>query len=246
MIVQMTHMSDFHGRLPDYVPKCDILTISGDICPNFKGPDKELQHNWLQTMFLPWVRFQRIGKVIFTWGNHDLVGLDPPDLSPTVCLVDQAFEYMGLRFYATPWTRTFGRCCAFMVDEERLATRFEAIPECDVLLSHSPPAGYGDLAPEFMNYPAERVGSPALLAAIERVKPQLTVYGHIHEGNGIYEHNGLTLVNASIVDVEYLPIRPFYVTEWKNGKLTKINFTQNRYLNKKVIKARDLRDRNGA
>ncbi len=56
------------------------------------------------------------------------------------------------------------------------------IPEgVDILMVHGPPLGRGDLTTRGV-----RAGCEDLLNAIqERVKPQLCVFGHIHEGHGV-------------------------------------------------------------
>ena len=49
------------------------------------------------------------------------------------------------------------------------------------------------------------VGCRPLLEAVNRVKPKLHVFGHIHEGSGIYMHDQTLMVNASIMDKYYSP-----------------------------------------
>ena len=41
-------------------------------------------------------------------------------------------------------------------------------------------------------------------------KPKLVVYGHIHEGSGIYEYEDSILINASIVDRSYKQVINHY------------------------------------
>jgi Icc-related predicted phosphoesterase len=81
--------------------------------------------------------------------------------------------------------------------EEELADRFAAIPEgVDVLMTHTPPFGHGDLTAI-----GERVGSSALLEAIERRQPPLAAFGHIHEGRVTPTRAGRTLcANSAICD----------------------------------------------
>ena len=71
----------------------------------------------------------------------------------------------------------------------------------DIVVSHGPPLGFGDLAPR----PAggEHVGSPSLRNRLLAVRPRLCVFGHIHEGRGVYRQDGTVFANASLVDHRY-------------------------------------------
>jgi predicted phosphodiesterase len=91
-----------------------------------------------------------------------------------------------------------GRGGVFMAGgEDELAEHFGAIPDgIDVLLTHTPPRGHGDLTST-----NEHVGSTALLAAIELRRPALSVFGHIHEGRVEPTRAGRTLcANSAICD----------------------------------------------
>jgi Calcineurin-like phosphoesterase len=91
-----------------------------------------------------------------------------------------------------------GRGGVFMAaGEDELAEHFDAIPaDIDVLITHSPPRGHGDLTAV-----GERVGSTSLVAAIQRTQPALAVFGHIHEGRGAPTREGATLcANSAICD----------------------------------------------
>jgi len=47
----------------------------------------------------------------------------------------------------------------------------------DILITHGPPKGHGDA-----NMSGLACGCEELLATIQRIKPALHVFGHIHEG----------------------------------------------------------------
>jgi Icc-related predicted phosphoesterase len=214
MRLTMIHTADWHGELPA-VPPCDILTISGDICNNYgkDNLDRELrkQAAWLKHEFGPHLKKQPVKWTLATWGNHDSVGYLADeyvsDAVPVFWLIDKWVRHRGITFYGTPWTRTYGHHCNFMLDDEaRLDSKFENIVPCDVLISHGPPLNYGDLAParpDVGQFEAEHCGSLALLQSIERVRPQLTVFGHVHPANGLYRHDGLPLANVAVVDAEF-------------------------------------------
>jgi Icc-related predicted phosphoesterase len=68
------------------------------------------------------------------------------------------------------------------------------IPEgIDVLLVHGPPHGYGDTVVR-----GERVGCEELTRAIDKKKPKVVCFGHIHEDTGVWKRNDSVLVNCSI------------------------------------------------
>ena len=61
----------------------------------------------------------------------------------------------------------------------------DPIPEnTDILVTHGPPQGFHDEVDEAYSGP-QNVGCPHLRRAIERIRPRLHVFGHIHEGHGV-------------------------------------------------------------
>jgi len=70
----------------------------------------------------------------------------------------------------TPWDWSFD------LTEEEAAEKLAGCPEGAVLVSHSPPKGHVD--------GSRRLGSEAVLRAVEEKQPRLVVCGHIHEAAG--------------------------------------------------------------
>jgi Icc-related predicted phosphoesterase len=91
-----------------------------------------------------------------------------------------------------------------------LNKKWQDIPsDVQVLISHGPPAGILDFTIE-----GKHVGSTSLLAEIsQRIKPQLHLFGHIHEGYGKCRIGEVTFVNGSICNADYLPIHAPLVLE---------------------------------
>jgi Icc-related predicted phosphoesterase len=84
-----------------------------------------------------------------------------------------------------------------------LKKKWQSIPsDVQVLITHGPPAGILDFTVE-----RNHAGSTSLLAEIsQRIKPQLHLFGHIHEGHGICRIGETIFVNASICNPNYLPM----------------------------------------
>jgi Icc-related predicted phosphoesterase len=205
-------VSDLHGQLPEIAP-CDVLVLAGDLADGVGGHQPRQQARWLDGRFRAWLERLDVGHVIAIAGNHDFWGLHPelvPEL-PWTYLRDCGAEVAGLSVYGTPWTPTYGGGWAFEADDDQLAAVFSRIPsDLDVLVCHSPPWGYGDAVPDrewdwqrkrFVGRPPRRhLGSDALLSAIDRGRPGLVVFGHVHEGRGCWQRDDTVLANVTALD----------------------------------------------
>jgi len=192
--------SDFHGHLP-IIPPCDLLLIAGDVCPCWNH-GRAFQARWLHSTFANWLKRQPARRIIGVWGNHDLIAEQRPELVeglPWTVLTDEQTEFEGLVIHGLPWQPRF---CdwAFNLDEPELSRKYDMILRANVIVSHGPPAGYGDLCSH-----GERVGSIAFTKAIERTKCKLAVFGHIHEDAGQWDLNGSILANVTHVNERYQP-----------------------------------------
>jgi Icc-related predicted phosphoesterase len=113
-----------------------------------------------------------------------------------------------LSVWATPWSNRYLHW-AFMKPREALAAVYDAIPRgIDILVSHQPPFGHGDLFRHARTGEVEHLGSRELLAAIDRVRPRLVVCGHMHDGQGRFEYEGVAIYNVSVVNNQYRLVRP--------------------------------------
>jgi Icc-related predicted phosphoesterase len=210
-------ISDLHGHLP-VIPACDVLLIAGDICPK-KDHGLTRQVTWLNSEFRAWLESVPADEIVSIAGNHDFIFEKAPHLVPDLSwtyLQDDGVEIDGLNIWGTPWQPVFGNW-AFNATAERLARQWSLIPDdTDILISHCPPYGYGDLAPRKITaenekeWPSpEHAGCPHLrdrVLALPRLK--LHVFGHIHVGRGLYhavnaKGHAIRLVNAAVVDERY-------------------------------------------
>jgi Icc-related predicted phosphoesterase len=101
-----------------------------------------------------------------------------------------------------------------------LAAKWRLIPDgIDVLVTHSPPHGILDEVARRLPFLAgvwesdTHVGCEELRTAVERLRPRLHVFGHIHEGYGRESRHGTDFVNASNCDRHYRPMNPPVVVD---------------------------------
>ena len=207
------------------LPKGDVLIHAGDI--SNRGGEKDV------TEFIHW--FQNIegfDTKIFISGNHDhcfeqvnkphhkrdydwlrnLMSPENLDQSDVVYLEDSelTIEYpefsRPLKIYGTPWQPEFYNW-AFNLPRlgTELQEKWNMIPEdTDILITHGPPNGYGDLVNNWRQ-PNTHVGCECLINRIGEINPLVNVFGHIHEGYGVYDNGKTTFVNASICTPNYNP-----------------------------------------
>jgi hypothetical protein len=194
-----------HGQLPR-IPECDLLLIAGDICP-VMNHDIDYQACWLNGNFRRWLWAQPAKEIVGVAGNHDMI-FEKEKVRALLWtyLCDAMTEKFGLRIFGLPWQKRF-HDWAFNLDPPDLALKYEAIPECDIIVSHGPPYGYGDIA-----Y-GEHHGCPEFTRRIDEIQPKLVVYGHIHCNPGVWTRGKTTLANVSVLDDNYRMVREPMVFE---------------------------------
>ena len=218
-MAKITAISDLHGDLPK-IDSCDILLICGDTVPlNCQRSGQETR-KWLKQEFLPWVDKLECKHVLIIPGNHDWEMFWSPDKIQKIFektkvkfLCDSRVVLMGIEFYGTPWGSGLPNW-AFYMPHDKILTQFDNIPEnLDILISHCPPANYGDtdcvLQPSY-NF-GSHFGCPELGEVIDKKKPKYVFCGHIHSGDHVpYTKDGVTVVNCSLKDEDYkMTYKPF-------------------------------------
>lgn len=198
-------ISDLHGYYPE-MSGGDLLIVAGDLTK--RDDYKEY------LIFFSWIAKTKYRKKIVIAGNHD--NLAQKDNILTVAngdfeyLCDSATEFEGLKFWGSPWTKSFPsenpKCKAFTVDtEEELGVKFSFIPEdTDILITHAPPKYILD-----KNIFDKPVGSIALINRMTQLsKIKYHIFGHIHENFGqeniVYKENDNEIYNVSCLNVSYV------------------------------------------
>jgi len=208
-------ISDLHGDFPK-LGQGDLLIVAGDLT----GRDKKEEY----FEFFQWASNQCYKKIVVIGGNHDTflqeTGCPLVNLGIFSYLCDSGTEFLGIKIWGTPWTKTFPgmnpRCKAFTKDtDEELLERYSNIPnDIDILVSHNPPYGILDGVHRLSRRKEdgdEHVGSKSLANIVlsrERLPNlKLHVFGHIHRHGGqMIEDGGVKFVNAAIMDEVYDPV----------------------------------------
>jgi predicted phosphodiesterase len=210
--VRIVAISDTHGLHAGLqVPEGDILIHAGDLTGY-----GELGQVGEVNAFLGGLPHRH--KVVIA-GNHDFCLERQPrearaTLTNCIYLQDAAVTLMGLHFYGSPWQPWFYDWAFNLQRGPEIRAKWDLIPAgTDVLVTHGPPWGHGDLTDR-----GERVGCQDLLEAVRRVRPALHLFGHIHEGYGLTREGGTVCVNASICDARYQPVnRPVVLLMERGG-----------------------------
>jgi len=116
-----------------------------------------------------------------------------------IYLENSGVEVAGYKIWGSPISPTFFNW-AFMANRgDDIQKYWDMIDEdVDILITHGPPMGTLDMTTR-----GESVGCWDLARAVERTKPQLHVFGHIHNQQGIVEKDGTIYVNASVLNDYY-------------------------------------------
>lgn len=193
-------ISDTHARHDELeLPEGDILVHAGDFTRRGALADIEAFDRWLASQ-------PHRHKVVIA-GNHDFAFERQPQAARSALksghyLEDSGVELEGLKFWGSPWQPWFFDWAFNLQRGPELAARWALIPEdTDILVTHGPPAGHGDLTSR-----GDRAGCVDLLERIRVVKPRLHVFGHIHEGYGQSREGSTRCVNASSLNLAYEPV----------------------------------------
>lgn len=193
VVVADTHGA--HRRLD--VPPGHLLIHCGDMTGQDGTAAEVIEFNeWLGSLPHP-------AKVVVA-GNHDEPFEYEPErarklISNAVYLEDSEATLLGLRIWGSPWQPEFNGWHFNLPRGEALGAKWALIPEgIDILVTHGPPHGILD-----QDFRGRHLGCVDLMAAVERLKPRLHLFGHVHEGYGTLQGPTTLFANAAVLDRSY-------------------------------------------
>ncbi len=207
--LRLVALSDTHSMHRNItVPDGDVLIHCGDFC-GYGRLDEFVD-------FVEWFSTQPHKYKLFTAGNHDII----VERSLEACrsripgnvrmLIDQDLDIEGIKFYGAPWVPKFGNWSFMRPRGAKMREVWDRITSgTNVLITHGPPYGHGDVAPAYHTANPKVAGCMELLNAVDRVRPVLHFFGHIHDGYGRTnsdEFESTTFINAAICNEAYEPV----------------------------------------
>ena len=216
--IRIVCISDTHSQIETsqiVIPDGDIIIHAGDFSNIGLLQEVRKFNNWIGSL-------PHTHKIVIA-GNHELsfdadtiCQVLPDDSDDTITvekmkkelknctyLQDSGVELYGIKIYGSPWQPEFGNWGFNLQRGVACLEKWNKIPnDTDILITHGPPLGYGDLCKNEL-----RAGCVELLNTVRlRVQPKYHIYGHIHEGYGVRSDGQTTfIINASICNVNGLP-----------------------------------------
>ena len=187
-LIAIADTHGFHRSLE--IPDGDILIHAGDLTRHGTLDDVREFNDFLGSLHHP-------HKIVLA-GNHDFCFEKEREvceeiLTNCIYLQDQETIIDGIKFYGSPWQPWFYDWAFNLQRGIEIRSKWDLIPEdTDVLITHGPPHGIGDLT-----FQKEHAGCEDLLGIVVRIKPVFHIFGHIHEGYGITSKGTTTFINAS-------------------------------------------------
>jgi Icc-related predicted phosphoesterase len=216
-IIRIICISDTHNRHEELtlllLEPADVLIHAGDF--TMHGTREEMEK------FITWFEKLPYKTKLLTCGNHDKIlgklNEDDPLMirmkSCCIFLSDQpAIIANGkIKIYGTGRTSWISKRSAMYLQfpPEDMGQFWTNIPnDTDIIITHQPPYLHGDRI-----FLGKNVGCKFLLQRILEIKPKLVVCGHIHEGYGTSEMDGIKFVNAASCNLLYKPLHPPVVVD---------------------------------
>ena len=227
--MRITFISDTHNKhnkMTKDLPGGDLIIHAGD--STSRGYAHEIEQ------FVEWFdNLHQYDHKIFIAGNHDWGFQDNPkntakklaEYPGITYLQDESFYFTesGVKVYGSPWQPEFYNW-AFNLPKLgwELEQKWADIPnDTDILITHGPPQGLLDTSGPPWNEPY--LGCELLRVRVDKIKPKIHVFGHIHGSYG-YAFDGHThYINASVLDERYEYTHKPLTVDW-NPETNEIEF----------------------
>lgn len=208
--MKVTVIGCTHGRHRQFnLPATQVLVHTGDF--SRRGDESDAND------FLTWFESQPHEHKLFVCGNHDRISFTQPDTFARLLarcapschyLHERAIEVAGLKWYGGNWTPLFNNWYWMSPRGPAMAAHWAKIPDdTQMLVTHGPPMGHLDLImPAFGETRDFHQGCEELRDTIDTRLKSLKAhcFSHLHyEGNTTKVANGVTYVNAAVVDDGY-------------------------------------------
>jgi Icc-related predicted phosphoesterase len=207
--MRLALISDTHGiYFPkvEEAPEADVFIHAGDMSLRGRFDEVLKSLNWIAE--LPYEHKIVIG------GNHDRFFEIQPDFTYDL-MVERGIIYLcnndvtldSIKFWGSPYTPEFMNW-AFMLPRggEALKHTWNRIPlDTDVLITHGPAFEHLDQ----VSLIDKHLGCYDLKLAVEKVRPAIHVFGHIHGGHGYEYADGISYLNVAALNEDYKPLHSF-------------------------------------
>ena len=200
-IICVSDSHELHREL--VVPPGDMLIHAGDLTFFSKRRSMIRDFNdWLGEL-------QHRYKVVIP-GNHEFAFEQDArvrdEITNAILLINESAEVGSHVVWGSPITPMYGGAFGLSAPKDRIRL-YRTIPaNAEILITHTPPYGVLDVPPDS----TEHAGCPELRNAVERLRPRLHVFGHIHGAYGRVSIADTIFVNAALFgelgDMEYPPI----------------------------------------
>lgn len=198
----VTFISDTHNNYEFNDYSGDFLIHCGDFT-NFGTKDEVVS-------FLEYFSKLNFKHKIFIAGNHDKF-CETSEFTELIkeyknltYLCDSLVEIEGLKIFGIPGTiKVSNKFSAFADTQENLYEKYKKIIHhgLDILITHSPPYGYGDSMPKSIPFVTrQNCGDIGLLIDVCDKKPKIHAFGHIHHGYSAISNESTMFINASSCD----------------------------------------------
>jgi Icc-related predicted phosphoesterase len=208
--LRIVAISDTHEKHKFPIPDGDVLVHAGDL--TWQGDPAAIRRvgTWLRSL-------PHKHKIVIA-GNHDRLFETHREIAEhqlgaghrgLIYLQDSGVMLEGVAFWGSPWQPWFFDWAFNLRRGRAIAAKWSLIPDkTDVLVTHGPPMGILDAVGP------EHVGCLDLLNRVTQLRPKVHIFGHIHEGSGELQRDGIQFVNASICDGQYVPANPARIIDF--------------------------------